>query len=68
MIGTPERVSEAANQKGKTPPDHRVACRDLGEADHEGWLAKKGRCGAGTNEVLRLGPNLKFLNSCSIFF
>ena len=46
MIGTPERVSEATNQKGRTPPDHRVACRDLGEADHEGWLAKKGKCGA----------------------
>ena len=46
MIGTPERVSEATNQKGKTPPDHRVSCRDLGEADHEGWLAKKGKCGA----------------------
>ena len=45
VIGTPERVSEANNQKGKTPPDHRVSCRDLGEADHEGWLAKKGRCG-----------------------
>lgn len=44
VIGTPERVSEAPNQKGKTPPGHRVSCRDLGEADHEGWLAKKGRC------------------------
>ena len=47
VIGTSERVSEATDQKGRTPPDHRVACRDLGEADHEGWLAKKGRYGAG---------------------
>ena len=43
VIGTPERVPEAANHKGKTPPDHRVSCRGLGEADHEGWLAKKGK-------------------------
>jgi len=43
VIGTPERVSEATNQKGKTPPDHRVSCRDLGDADHEGWLTKKGK-------------------------
>ena len=40
MIGTPERVSEPASPKGK--PDLRVSCRSLGEADHEGWLSKKG--------------------------
>lgn len=45
VIGTPEKAPDSPNQKGKTPPDHRVSCRALGEADHEGWLAKKGECG-----------------------
>ena len=40
VIGTPEQVSEPASPKGK--PDLRVSCRSLAEADHEGWLSKKG--------------------------
>lgn len=47
VIGTPERGPETPSQKGKTPPDHRVSCRSLGEADHEGWLSKKGWCACG---------------------
>lgn len=42
VIGTPEKASDTTSQKGKA--DHRVSCRALGEADHEGWLAKKGMC------------------------
>lgn len=40
VIGTPESPPEPTSQRGK--PDHRVSCRALGEADHEGWLSKKG--------------------------
>ncbi|XP_068698174.1 uncharacterized protein [Montipora foliosa] len=40
VIGTPENSPEITIQKGRD--DHRVSCRGLGEADHEGWLSKKG--------------------------
>lgn len=43
LIGTPERDAESPIQNNKTPPDQRVSCRALGEVDHEGWLAKKGK-------------------------
>lgn len=35
-----ESASETTGQKGTA--GHRVSCRGLGEADHEGWLSKKG--------------------------
>ena len=46
VIGTPEKVPEPTNQKGKRDDrvSCRVSCRALGEVDYEGWLAKKGRC------------------------
>ena len=52
VIGTPERLSEPASPKGK--PDLRVSCRSLGEADHEGWLSKKGTTTCGGKVAMLL--------------
>lgn len=42
VISTPEIVVHRPKTNNKSPVDHHISCRELGEADHEGWLTKKG--------------------------